>query len=60
MTDADHRLSFFAPIIDEVERILAVHAVYRSVRDIVLPDKPAGAGATEAGATEAGAPPPPR
>ncbi|MCL6731604.1 hypothetical protein [Streptomyces neyagawaensis] len=28
MTDADHRREFFAPIIDEVERILAVHAVY--------------------------------
>jgi hypothetical protein len=48
MTDAEHRRSFFAPIIDEVERILAVHAVYLSVRDIVLPVKAAGA------------PPPPR
>ena len=41
MTDADNRHQFFAPILDEVERILAVHAVYLSVRDVVLPDAPA-------------------
>lgn len=32
MTDADHRREFFAPIIDEVERILAVRSVYLAVR----------------------------
>lgn len=32
MTDADHRREFFAPIIDEVERTLAVRAVYLAVR----------------------------
>ncbi|NKE58988.1 hypothetical protein FXN61_20110 [Lentzea sp. PSKA42] len=32
MSDADHRRQFFAPIIDEVERILAVRAVYLAVR----------------------------
>ncbi|MGW0846616.1 hypothetical protein ACWD26_42140 [Streptomyces sp. NPDC002787] len=33
MTDADHRQQFFAPIIDEIERVLAVHAVYLAVRE---------------------------
>ncbi|OZM79279.1 hypothetical protein CFP66_26350 [Pseudonocardia sp. MH-G8] len=33
MTDADHRKQFFAPVIDDVERILAVRAVYLAVRD---------------------------
>jgi hypothetical protein len=33
MTDADHRQQFFAPIIDEVERTLAVRAVYLAGRD---------------------------
>ncbi|MEU3343041.1 hypothetical protein [Streptomyces sp. NPDC006668] len=33
MTDADHRQRFFAPIIDEIERVLAVHAVYLAVRE---------------------------
>jgi hypothetical protein len=33
MSDADHRRQFFAPIIDEVERTLAVRAVYLAVRD---------------------------
>lgn len=33
MTDADHRREFFAPIIDEIERVLAVRAVYLAVRD---------------------------
>ncbi|CCH31776.1 hypothetical protein ABZ816_25575 [Actinosynnema sp. NPDC047251] len=33
MSDADHRKQFFAPIIDEVERTLAVRAVYLSLRD---------------------------
>jgi hypothetical protein len=32
MTDADHRKQFFAPIIDDVERTLAVRAVYLAVR----------------------------
>lgn len=32
MSDADHRQQFFAPIIDEVERTLAVRAVYLSLR----------------------------
>jgi hypothetical protein len=32
MTDAEHRREFFAPIIDEVERTLAVRAVYLAVR----------------------------
>ena len=40
MSDADNRHQFFAPILDEVERILAVHAVYLSVRDVVLPAPP--------------------
>ena len=31
MTDADHRREFFAPIIDEIERVLAVRAVYLAV-----------------------------
>ncbi|MEV4622868.1 hypothetical protein AB0J74_29670 [Asanoa sp. NPDC049573] len=37
MIDGEQRHQFFAPILDEVERILAVHAVYVTVRDIVLP-----------------------
>jgi hypothetical protein len=37
MSDADHRRQFFAPIIDEVERILSVRAVYLAVRDTVQP-----------------------
>jgi hypothetical protein len=32
MSDADHRRRFFAPILDEIERILAVHAVYLALR----------------------------
>ena len=32
MSDADHRRQFFAPILDEVERMLAVRAVYLVVR----------------------------
>jgi len=32
MSDADHRRRFFAPILDEIERILAVHAVYLAQR----------------------------
>ncbi|MDX2534265.1 hypothetical protein [Streptomyces scabiei] len=31
MTDADHRQRFFAPIIDEIEHVLTVHAVYLAV-----------------------------
>jgi hypothetical protein len=31
MSDADHRQQFFAPIIDEIERTLAVRAVYLAV-----------------------------
>ncbi|GIF75781.1 hypothetical protein [Asanoa siamensis] len=41
MIDAEQRHQFFAPILDEVERILAVHAVYLTIRDIVLPNAPA-------------------
>jgi hypothetical protein len=41
MIDAEQRHQFFAPILDEVERVLAVHAVYLTVRDIVLPTAPA-------------------
>ncbi|GAB7043192.1 hypothetical protein JCM9533A_70430 [Catenuloplanes niger JCM 9533] len=37
MSDTEHRRQFFAPILDEVERTLAVRAVYLTVRDIVLP-----------------------
>lgn len=32
MSDADHRKQFFAPIIDDIERTLAVRAVYLAVR----------------------------
>jgi hypothetical protein len=32
MSDADHRRQFFAPIIDDIERTLAVRAVYLAVR----------------------------
>jgi hypothetical protein len=32
MSDADHRQQFFAPIIDEVERTLAVRAVYLTLQ----------------------------
>jgi hypothetical protein len=35
MSDAEHRRQFFAPVIDEVERTLAVRAVYLAVRDRV-------------------------
>jgi hypothetical protein len=35
MTDSEHRRQFFAPIIDEVERTLAVRAAYLAVRDVV-------------------------
>jgi hypothetical protein len=38
MTDSEHRRQFFAPILDEVERTLAVRAVYLAVRSA-----PAGA-----------------
>jgi hypothetical protein len=33
MSDADHRRQFFAPIIDDVERTLAVRAVYLAIRE---------------------------
>jgi hypothetical protein len=32
MSDADHRQQFFAPIIDEIERTLAVRSVYLAAR----------------------------
>lgn len=48
MSDAEHRRQFFAPILDEVERTLAVRAVYLAVREIVLP-VPAGSTAVLAG-----------
>ncbi|WP_346139209.1 hypothetical protein [Streptomyces coeruleofuscus] len=41
MTDADHRQQFFAPIIDEIERILTVHTVYVVLRE-TAPAPPAG------------------
>ncbi|GIF67001.1 hypothetical protein Ais01nite_50360 [Asanoa ishikariensis] len=44
MIDAEQRHQFFAPILDEVERVLAVHAVYLTVRNIVLPNAPGGPG----------------
>ncbi|GIF50016.1 hypothetical protein DFJ67_3967 [Asanoa ferruginea] len=44
MIDGEQRHQFFAPILDEVERILAVHAVYLTVRDVVLPNAPAARG----------------
>ncbi|RKR90858.1 hypothetical protein BDK92_5242 [Micromonospora pisi] len=39
MSDVEHRRQFFAPILDEVERTLAVRAVYLAVREIVLPGR---------------------
>lgn len=41
MTDADHRQQFFAPIIDEIERMPTVDAVYMVVRE-TAPALPAG------------------
>ncbi len=41
MSDADHRRQFFAPIIDEIERTLAVRAVYLAVRREGRPPRPA-------------------
>ena len=35
MTDAEHRQRFFAPIVDDVERTLAVRAVYLEVVAVV-------------------------
>jgi hypothetical protein len=37
MSDTDHRRQFFAPILDEVERLLAVRAVYLTLRDHTRP-----------------------
>jgi hypothetical protein len=37
MSDTDHRRQFFAPIVDEVERVLAVRAVYLTLRGSTLP-----------------------
>lgn len=38
MSDAEHRQRFYAPIIDEIERLLAVRAAYLAVRaDIASP-----------------------
>jgi hypothetical protein len=37
MSDAEHRRQFFAPILDQVERMLAVRAVYLAVRAVVAP-----------------------
>lgn len=37
MSDTDHRRQFFAPILDEVERVLAVRAVYLTLRGNALP-----------------------
>jgi hypothetical protein len=38
MSDADHRIQFFAPIIDEIERTLAVRSVYVAMRHSVRQD----------------------
>jgi hypothetical protein len=38
MSDADHRRQFFAPIIDRIERTLAVRAVYLAVRGTIWTD----------------------
>ncbi|MFI5842252.1 hypothetical protein ACIA8K_21315 [Catenuloplanes sp. NPDC051500] len=54
MSDAEHRRQFFAPILDEVERTLAVRAVYLAVREIVLPTQ------TALDAESAATPGPPR
>jgi hypothetical protein len=43
MSDADHRRQFFAPIIDEVERTLAVRAIYLAVRRRGLSTSPSTA-----------------
>ncbi|WEH18181.1 hypothetical protein [Streptomyces sp. VNUA24] len=43
MTDADHRQRFFAPIIDEIEHVLTVHAVYLAVIERA-PAAPRGSG----------------
>jgi hypothetical protein len=43
MIDREYRRQFFAPIIDEVERTLAVRAVYLAVRDVVEPTAPTAA-----------------
>jgi hypothetical protein len=39
MSDAEHRHRFFAPIVEEVERVLAVRAVYLAIRDVVHPSR---------------------
>lgn len=43
MSDADHREQFFAPMIDEIERTLAVRAVYLTVRHAAEPGVRPGA-----------------
>ncbi|MFG2004466.1 hypothetical protein ACGFNU_35475 [Spirillospora sp. NPDC048911] len=40
MSDTDHRKRFFAPIIDRIERTLAVRAVYLAVRATTTHGKP--------------------
>ncbi|WP_433634896.1 hypothetical protein [Nocardia sp. CA-120079] len=37
MSDADHRHRFFAPVVDEIERVLAVRALYLASADMVWP-----------------------
>jgi hypothetical protein len=37
MSDTDHRRQFFAPILDEAERVLAVRAVYLALRRNAVP-----------------------
>jgi hypothetical protein len=51
MSDSDHRRQFFAPIIDRIERMLAVRAVYLAVRDTAR----SGAEASPPRETEVGA-----
>jgi hypothetical protein len=45
MSDADHRRQFFAPIIVEVERTLAIRAVYLAIRATAQPEPVPSSGA---------------
>jgi len=54
MSDSEHRRQFFAPILEEVERTLAVRAVYLAVREVVLPPAPGQPGAPARSADQGG------
>lgn len=54
MSDADHRRQFFAPIVDRIERILAVRAVYLAVCGAAGPGAGAGGGVGRGGEVVAG------